>query len=98
VYDVLFKGLKVYIQPRGLKQAKMVEIMTRKLYRLQFELPQDLVSNNKNMGELWHRMAHLHHGALNVLEEIVTCLPELASSTVTCVRGVPLESMQRQLF
>jgi hypothetical protein len=46
-YDVLFKGPKLYIQPRGLKHAWMIGIMTCKLYRLQFESPQALISSSK---------------------------------------------------
>jgi hypothetical protein len=49
-YDVSFRGPKVYIQPRGSKQAKMVGIESRKLYRLQFESPQALINSSKEMG------------------------------------------------
>lgn len=48
------------------------------MFRLQFEPTHALVSCSKGPRELWHRrMVHLHHGALNVLKEIVKGLPEL---------------------
>jgi transposase InsO family protein len=98
-YDVLFRGPKVYIQPRGSKQAKMIGIRSRKLYRLQFESPQALISNNKDMGELWHRrMAHLHHGALNVLKEIVTGLPELSTEHSDVCKGCALGKYAKTSF
>ena len=40
------------------------------LYRLQFDTPKALMSNNnpRDLGELWHRrMDHIHHEALKLL-------------------------------
>jgi hypothetical protein len=49
------------------------------LYRLLFQPLLALVASSDNSGqlcELWHRrMAHLHHGALGGLREVVTGVP-----------------------
>jgi hypothetical protein len=98
-YDVSFRVPKVYIQPKGSKQAKMIGIRSRKLYRLQFESPQALIGGNKDMGELWHRrMAHLHHGALIVLKEIVTGLPELSTVHSDMCKGCSLGKYAKTAF
>ena len=37
-------------------------------------------SSESHLCELWHRrMAHLHHGALRVLREIVTGVPQFST-------------------
>jgi transposase InsO family protein len=98
-YDVSFRGDKVYIQPRGSRQAKMIGIRSCKLYRLQFESPEALVTNTKDMGELWHRrMSHLHHGAVNVFKEIVTGLPELSTEHNDVCKGCALGKYTKTTF
>jgi hypothetical protein len=98
-YDVSFRGPKVYIQPRGSKHAKMIGMRPCKLYRLQFESPQVLISSSKDMRELWYRrMAHLHHGALNVLKAIVTGLPELSIEHSDVCKGCALGKYAKTTF
>ena len=71
----------MYILPKGASFASVKVIGTRdgKLYRLDFQPMAALVSSggsDEHLCELWHRrMAHLHHGALQILGEIVTGLP-----------------------
>jgi hypothetical protein len=49
------------------------------LYRLQGNPVQDLVHDNDNLCELWHkRLGHLHYRALLILRGIVTGLPEFS--------------------
>lgn len=80
--EVLFRDSCVYILPRGASFASAKVIGTRigKLYKLDFQPMATLVSSGgseEHLCELWHkRMAHLHHGALRVLREIVTGLPQ----------------------
>ena len=71
----------MYILPRGASFAMTKVIGTRcgKLYKLDFQPISALMSSSseEHMCELWHRkIAHLHHGALRVLREIVTGLPQ----------------------
>ena len=48
-------------------------------------------SSESHLCELWHRrMAHLHHGALRVLKEIVTGLPQFSIEHQEVCRGCAL--------
>jgi hypothetical protein len=79
-YVVSFQDGRVYIRPKDSKVAKVIGIKQEKLYRLQFEPARALVSSACDLEKLWHRrMAHLHHGALKVLKEIVTGLPDFST-------------------
>ncbi|XP_059071399.1 uncharacterized protein LOC131865899 [Cryptomeria japonica] len=75
-YIVTFEEGKVYIHPKNSKVEKVIGVRHSSLFRLQFELAHALLRSCRGIGELWHgRMAHLHHGALNVLKEIMMGLP-----------------------
>jgi hypothetical protein len=51
------------------------------------------------MGELWHRrMAHLHHGALNVLKEIVSSLLELSTEHNDVCKGCAFGKYAKKTF
>jgi hypothetical protein len=85
---VTFHGGRVYIQPKESKMAKVIGVKGEKLYCLQFEIARALVSSTCYMVELWHRrMAHLHHGTLNVLNEIVTGLPYFSTEHHEVCKG-----------
>ena len=65
----------MYPKGSNITSAKVIEVCHGKLYRLMFQTMGALFSNtsSSDLCELWHRrMAHLHHGALRVLREIVT--------------------------
>ena len=79
-FEVSFRGTEVLIHPKGSNVTSGRVIGTREgnLYRLLFQPSHALASSNDNsqLCELWHhRMAHLHHGGLRSLREIVTSLP-----------------------
>jgi transposase InsO family protein len=77
----------------------MIGIRSCKLYMLQFEPPQALITSMKDMGELWHRrMAQLHHGALNVLKEVVTGLLELSIEHNDVCKGFALGKYTKTTF
>ena len=77
----------------------MIGIRSCTLYRLQFESLQALINNTNDMGELWHRrMAHLHHGALNILKEIVIGLPELSTKHSDMCKGCTLGRYAKTTF
>jgi hypothetical protein len=92
-YEVTFRDGRVLIHPRGsnASMGKVLGVRKDKLYKLHFEPACTLVSSNnsgRDLGELWHRqMAHLRHGALKVLREAMTGLPEF-SYDQQCVQGV----------
>lgn len=60
-----------------------------------------LMSSNSesHLCELWHkRMAHLHHGALRVLREIVTGLPQFSTKHQEVCRGCALGKYTKASF
>lgn len=60
-----------------------------------------LMSNNSegHLCELWHkRMAHLHHGSLRVLREIVTGLPQFSTEHQQVCRGCALGKYTKTSF
>jgi hypothetical protein len=84
-YVVTFQDERVYIRTKDSKTTKLIGVRGEKLYRLQFEPSRALVSSTCDMVDLWHRrMAHFHHGALNVLKEKVKAL----HSIVRYAKGV----------
>jgi hypothetical protein len=89
----------VYIQPKDSKTAIVIGVRREKLYRLQFEPTRALVSNTCDMVELWHRrMSHLHHGALNVLKEIVIGLPDFNKEHHEVCKGCALGKYTKKTF
>jgi hypothetical protein len=81
---------------------KVLGVRKDKLYKLQFEPTCALVSSSKSgrdLGELWHgRMAHLEHGALKVLREVVTGLPEFISDQHSVYKGCALGKYAKTSF
>jgi hypothetical protein len=75
---VTFRGTEVLIHPQGSSVAsrQVIGVRDGKLSRLLFQPLHALAAssgNNRQICELWHhRMAHLHHGALGGLREVVT--------------------------
>jgi hypothetical protein len=62
----------------------VIGVRKEKLYRLQFEP----APSTCDTAELWHRrMAHLHHGSLKVLKEIVTSLPDFSTEHHEVCKG-----------
>jgi hypothetical protein len=77
---VSFQGdeVLIYLKGSNITSSRVIGTRDGKLYRLSFQPLHALASSNniRQLCELWHkRMAHLHHGALRVLREIVTGLP-----------------------
>jgi hypothetical protein len=76
-YELVFHDGQVLMYPKGssITSSKVIGIRHGKLYKLMFQPARALIhnTNNNDLCELWHRrMAHLHHGALRILREIVT--------------------------
>jgi hypothetical protein len=71
------------------------------LYRFTFHPLHALASSSSSsqLCELWHRrMAHLHHGALRLLREIVTRLPQFDIKYQKFTGGVLLGRTPRLSF
>jgi hypothetical protein len=57
------------------------------------------VSSACDMAELWHRrMVHLHHGALKVLKEIVTGLPDFSIKHHEVCKGCAMGKYAKTTF
>jgi hypothetical protein len=98
-YVVSFQDGRVYIRPKDSKTAKVIGVRREKLYKLQFEPARALVSSACDMAELWHRrMAHLHHGALKVLKEIVTGLPDFSTEHHEVCKGCAMGKYTKTTF
>ena len=79
-YQVKFHDHRVYIRPKGSDRSldRVIGRRSGKVYKLHFKLAKALVSSENSQGELWHRrMAHLHHGALRNLRQLVIRVPQV---------------------
>ena len=55
--------------------------------------------SEEHLCELWHRrMAHLHHGALRVVKEIITGLPDFSTEHQELCRGCTLGKYTKASF
>jgi hypothetical protein len=83
-YEVLLHDGHVLLYPKesSITSTKVIGIQHEKLYKLMFQPTIALMHSTSNIDlcELWHRrMAHLHHGALRILREIVNGVPEFST-------------------
>jgi hypothetical protein len=100
-FSVIFQRGKVLICLEGASPDTTVVIGVREgnLYRLQGKLVQDLVHDNDNLCELWHRrLGHLHYRVLSILREIVTGLPDFSVEQQGMCRGCALGKNAKVAF
>jgi hypothetical protein len=101
---VSFRGTEVLIHPKGsrLTSRQVTGVRDGKLFRLLFHPLRALAASNDSnsqLCELWHRrMAHLCHGALRRLREVVTGVSQFLQSIRMCAEGVRLVNLPRLLF
>jgi hypothetical protein len=102
--EVTFRGTKVLIHPRGSPRAsgQVIGVREGKLFRFFFQPLLALAvssDNNKQLCELWHRrMAHLHHGALGELREVMTGVPQINIEHQDVCRGCALGKFSKTSF
>jgi hypothetical protein len=102
--EVLFIGSEVLIYPRGASMdlAQRIGVREGELYRLLFRPLRALVASgdsSRQLCELWHRrMAHLHHGALGGLREVVTGVPQISTEHQDVCRGCALGKFAKASF
>jgi hypothetical protein len=103
-YEVLFRDGQVLLFPRGssITSAKVIGTKHERLYKFLFQPVRALIhstSSNSDLCEIWHRrMAHLHHGALRVLREIVTGVPDFSSEHHELCKGCTLGKYTKTSF
>jgi hypothetical protein len=94
----------VLLFPRGssITLDKVIGTRHERMYKFLFQLVQALIhstSNNSDLCEIWHRrMAHLHHGALIVLREMVTGVPDFSSKHHELCKGCTLGKYIKIVF
>jgi hypothetical protein len=80
----------------------VIGVRDGKLFRLLFQPLHALAvssDNNRQLCELWHRrMAHLHHGALGGLREVVTGVPQFSTEHQDVCRGCALGKFTKASF
>jgi hypothetical protein len=103
-YEVLFRDGQVLLFPRGssITSAKVIGTRHERLYKFLFQPARALIhstSSSSDLCEIWHRrMAHLHHGALRVLREMVTGVPDFSSEHHELCKGCTLGKYTKTAF
>jgi hypothetical protein len=102
--EVTFRGTEVLIHPKGslLASEQVIGVRDGKMFRLLFQPLHALAmssDNNRQTCELWHRrIAHLHHGALGGLREVVTGVPQISTEHQDVCRGCALGKFTKASF
>jgi hypothetical protein len=102
--EVTFRGTEVLIHPQGssLASGQVIGVRDGKLFRLFFQPLHPLAASSdssRQLCELWHRrMAHLHHGALGELREVVTGVPQISIEHQDVCRGCALGKFTKASF
>jgi hypothetical protein len=102
-YKVLFHKGQVLLFHKGssITSAKVIGTRHEKLYKLMFQPASALCHStiSSDLCELWYRrMAHLFHGALRILREIVTGVPEFSTEHQELCEGCALGKYTKTLF
>jgi hypothetical protein len=103
-YEVLFRDGQVLLFPIGssITSAKVIGTRHVRLYEFLFQPVRALIhstSSSDDLCEIWHRrMAHLHHGALRVLREMVTGVPDFSSEHHELCKGCTLGKYTKTAF
>jgi len=102
-YDIHFVGKKVLVKHSSWKRVRQIGVRSDISYKLQLDFPMALIgsdnSSGKELNELWHkRMGHLHHGALKMLKETVTGVPELGTKHDDVCKGCVLGKYAKATF
>jgi hypothetical protein len=103
VYEVLFRDGKVILFPNRSSStlAKVIGTRHDKLYKVMFQPTRALFhsTNRSDLCELCHRrMAHLHHGSLRVLRDIVTGVPDFSTEHQELCNGYALGKYTKTTF
>jgi hypothetical protein len=102
-YEVLFRDGLVLLFCKGssITSAKVIGTQHDKFYKLMYQPASALyhTTSSNNLCELWHRrMAHLHHGALRILREIVIGVPKFSTEHQELCKGCALEKYTKTAF
>eukprot|EP00253_Pinus_taeda_P008414 PITA_08414 len=103
-YDVFLSKGKEFLRHIATGQTKRIRIQVKNLYKLEVDdcaalsTKEELVQS-QDIGELWHRwLGHLHHGALNIMQQISTGLPKGKIEQVETCKGCTLGKYAKSSF
>jgi len=103
-YEILFHDGQVLLFTRGssITLAKVIGTRHERLYKFFFQPVRALIhskSDSSDLCEIWHRrMAHLHHGDLRVLREMVMRVPDFSSEHHEFFKGCALGKYTKTYF
>jgi transposase InsO family protein len=102
-YEVVFRGGQVLLYPKGgnIASARVIGVRQEKLYRMIFQAAGALTcsTSSRDLCEIWHRrMGHLHHGALRILRDIATGLPDFSIDQYDVCRGCAMGKYAKAPF
>jgi hypothetical protein len=102
-YEVVFRGGQVLLYPKGgnIASARVIGVRQEKLYRMIFLAAGALTcsTSSRDLCEIWHRrMGHLHHGALRILRDITTGLPDFSIEQYDVCRGCAMGKYAKAPF
>jgi hypothetical protein len=103
-YEVLFHDGQVLLFPNrsSITSAKVIGTRHVRLYKFLFQLVRALIQSTSSSSELCEighkRMAHFHHGALQVLRELVTGVPDFSSEHHELCKGCILGKYTKTAF
>ena len=103
-YDVIFSKGKAFLRHIATSQVKKIGIRVKNLYMLEIDGCSAMIGKaekvmSRDEGELWHkRLGHLHHGALNIMQQISVRLPKGKLEQVDTCKGCTLGKYAKSSF
>eukprot|EP00253_Pinus_taeda_P027997 PITA_27997 len=106
-YEVLFRGGRVLMYPRGApaESPRVIGVRHAKVYRFAFQpllalsSSTDSRASSSEQCEIWHRrMGHMYHGSLRTLREITTGMPDFSTDHFDTCRGCAMGKFAKSLF
>jgi hypothetical protein len=103
-YDVVFSSGKSYLRHKATGQVKKIGIRVKNLYMLEVDGCGAMIGKAKKVlgqdeGELWHRkLGHLHHGALNIMQQISNGIPRGTLAQLDQCKGCTLGKYVKSTF
>jgi hypothetical protein len=103
-YDVTFSNGKSYLRHKETGQVKKIGIQVKNIYMLEVYGCGAMMGKaekvvTRDEGELWHRqLGHLHHGSLNIMQQISTRLPRGTLSQLDQCNGCTMGKYVKSIF
>ena len=102
-YDVVFSEGKFFLRHKAIGKTNKIGICVKNIYKLDVEHCTTLMGKvdkvvSQDEGELWHkRLGHLHHGALKIMQQISTVLPEGTLAQIDTCKGCTMGKCEKAM-